>query len=101
MGGEGGGFLRAFVAKGTSRGPGDDVALGVGDGDDGVVEGGVDMRNAFHEGAFDLLLAGGGGFAFGFGAERLAMMKYGIDDIRVFYNADLREMPTFDREDEE
>ena len=41
------------------------------------------------------------GFAFGFGAERLAMMKYGIDDIRVFYNADLREMPTFDREDEE
>ncbi len=41
------------------------------------------------------------GFAFGFGAERLAMMKYGIDDIRVFYNADLREMKVFDREDEE
>lgn len=41
------------------------------------------------------------GFAFGFGAERLAMMKYGIDDIRVFYNADLRETSVFDREDEE
>ncbi len=41
------------------------------------------------------------GFAFGFGAERLAMMKYGINDIRIFYNADLRETGTFDREDEE
>ena len=26
------------------------------------------------------------GFAFGFGAERLAMIKYDINDIRVFYN---------------
>ena len=41
------------------------------------------------------------GFAFGFGAERLAMMKYDINDIRTFYNADLREMHQFDREDEE
>ena len=41
------------------------------------------------------------GFAFGFGAERLAMMKYDINDIRTFYNADLREMHHFDREDEE
>lgn len=41
------------------------------------------------------------GFAFGFGAERLAMMKYDINDIRTFYNADLRETSTFDREDEE
>ena len=41
------------------------------------------------------------GFAFGFGAERLTMMKYDINDLRVFYNADLREVGTFDREDEE
>ena len=41
------------------------------------------------------------GFAFGFGAERLAMMKYDINDIRVFYNTNLRELKTFDREDEE
>ena len=41
------------------------------------------------------------GFAFGFGAERLAMMKYDINDIRTFYNTDLREVNTFDREDEE
>ncbi|CCY94455.1 phenylalanine--tRNA ligase alpha subunit [Firmicutes bacterium CAG:884] len=37
------------------------------------------------------------GFAFGFGAERLAMLKYGINDIRVFYNTDLRELETFNR----
>lgn len=38
------------------------------------------------------------GFAFGFGAERLAMIKYDINDIRVFYNTDLREVKEFDRE---
>ena len=41
------------------------------------------------------------GFAFGFGAERLAMLKYGINDIRTFYNTDLRELKNFDRKDEE
>ena len=40
------------------------------------------------------------GFAFGFGAERIAMLKYGINDIRTFYNTDLRETKTFDRKDE-
>lgn len=39
------------------------------------------------------------GFAFGFGAERLAMLKYGINDIRTFYQADLRESANFDRKD--
>jgi len=39
------------------------------------------------------------GFAFGFGAERLAMLKYGINDIRTFYQTDLRESKTFDRRD--
>lgn len=39
------------------------------------------------------------GFAFGFGAERVAMLKYDIDDIRTFYNADLREVKHFDREE--
>ena len=37
------------------------------------------------------------GFAFGFGAERLAMLKYGINDIRVFYNTDLRDLENFSR----
>ena len=40
------------------------------------------------------------GFAFGFGAERLAMLKYGIDDIRTFYNTDLRELREFDRKED-
>lgn len=39
------------------------------------------------------------GFAFGFGAERLAMLKYGINDIRTFYNTDLREIDIFDRKE--
>ncbi len=37
------------------------------------------------------------GFAFGFGAERLAMLKYGIGDIRTFYLTDLRVNNGFDR----
>ena len=41
------------------------------------------------------------GFAFGFGAERCAMLKYGISDIRTFYNVDLRETSTFDRKEED
>lgn len=41
------------------------------------------------------------GFAFGFGAERLAMLKYGIDDLRVFYANDLRESRNFDRKEAE
>ncbi len=39
------------------------------------------------------------GFAFGFGAERLAMIKYGIDDLRAFYMTDLRETGNFDRKE--
>ncbi len=39
------------------------------------------------------------GFAFGFGAERLAMLKYGINDIRTFYQTDLRESTNFDRKE--
>ncbi len=41
------------------------------------------------------------GFAFGFGAERCAMLKYGINDIRTFYNTDLRETKNFDRREED
>lgn len=35
------------------------------------------------------------GFAFGMGVERLAMLKYGIDDIRLFYENDLRFLRQF------
>ena len=30
------------------------------------------------------------GFAFGFGLERLVMLKYGINDIRSLYDTDMR-----------
>jgi phenylalanyl-tRNA synthetase alpha chain len=35
------------------------------------------------------------GFAFGIGMERVAMLKYGVDDIRLFYENDLRFLEQF------
>ena len=35
------------------------------------------------------------GFAFGFGVERLAMLRYGIDDLRIFFENDLRFLKQF------
>ncbi|PZM67511.1 phenylalanine--tRNA ligase subunit alpha [Paenibacillus dendritiformis] len=37
------------------------------------------------------------GFAFGMGVERIAMLKYGVDDIRHFYTNDLRFLQQFAR----
>ncbi len=35
------------------------------------------------------------GFAFGMGIDRLAMLKYGIDDIQVFFQNDVRFLKQF------
>lgn len=35
------------------------------------------------------------GFAFGMGVERIAMLKYGIDDIRLLYENDMRFIEQF------
>jgi phenylalanyl-tRNA synthetase alpha chain len=35
------------------------------------------------------------GFAFGMGIERIVMLKYGIDDIRLFFENDLRFLEQF------
>lgn len=35
------------------------------------------------------------GFAFGMGVERIAMLKYGVDDIRMFYENDMRFIKQF------
>jgi len=35
------------------------------------------------------------GFAFGMGVERIAMLKYGIDDIRLLYENDIRFLKQF------
>ncbi len=41
------------------------------------------------------------GFAFGVGLDRLAMFKYGITDIRLLYQNDVRFLKQFDRGDKE
>jgi phenylalanyl-tRNA synthetase alpha chain len=38
------------------------------------------------------------GFAFGFGVERMAMIRYGIDDIRLFSQNDVRFLGQFSGE---
>ena len=35
------------------------------------------------------------GFAFGMGIERLAMLRYGIDDLRLYFENDLRFLEQF------
>jgi phenylalanyl-tRNA synthetase alpha chain len=35
------------------------------------------------------------GFAFGMGVERIAMLKFGINDIRLFFTNDLRFLKQF------
>lgn len=35
------------------------------------------------------------GFAWGMGVERIAILKYGIDDIRTFYENDIRFLNQF------
>lgn len=39
-----------------------------------------------------------GGFAFGLGPDRFAMLKYGVDDIRSFYTNDVRFLEQFHKE---
>ncbi len=36
------------------------------------------------------------GFAFGMGIERIAMLKYGVDDLRLFYQSDIRFLRQFE-----
>lgn len=35
------------------------------------------------------------GFAFGMGLDRVAMLRYGVDDVRLFYNGDVRLLEQF------
>ena len=35
------------------------------------------------------------GFAFGLGVERLTMLRYGVNDLRLFFNNDLRFLQQF------
>ena len=64
--------------------------------DDFVVYGGgiIDWRigNPYR---IDYDVALWSGFAFGIGIERIAMLKYGVEDIRLFYRGDIRFLSQF------
>jgi phenylalanyl-tRNA synthetase alpha chain len=49
--------------------------------------------NPAHRGGYDAKKVSG--FAFGIGIDRLAMLKYGIDDIQVFFQNDVRFLRQF------
>lgn len=49
--------------------------------------------NVLKEGAIDIKKYSG--WAFGFGIERVIMMKYGLDDIRNYYSGDIRFLEQF------
>ncbi len=67
-----------------------DGQLRLGEGDDWLEAGGSGMVHP------NVLRAGGidpevyQGFAFGLGIDRLAMLKYGIPDLRAFFESDIR-----------
>jgi phenylalanyl-tRNA synthetase alpha chain len=85
--------------------PGVDLAI------DCMVCGGAGCRSCKYTGWLEIMgagmvhpqvLANGGvdpeeysGFAFGIGPERVAMLRYGIDDLRLFYSNDLRFLRQF------
>jgi len=54
----------------------------------GMVNQNVFMAVGFPEDKYE-------GFAFGMGLERIAMIKYGVDDVRLFYGGDLRFLEQF------
>ena len=59
-----------------------------------VLGGGMVHPNVLEMAGFDSKKYSG--FAFGIGVERIAMLKYGVDDIRHFYTNDIRFLKQFD-----
>ena len=58
-----------------------------------VLGGGIVHPNVLDMAGFDSKKYSG--FAFGIGVERIAMLKYGVDDIRHFYTNDVRFLKQF------
>src|SRR5690606_3805281 len=71
--GERGGLARTAEARAARSRPAQRVALAVGDGDDGVVEGRVHVGDAVGDDALDLLLGLGGSSRLGHGLDSLLL----------------------------
>jgi phenylalanyl-tRNA synthetase alpha chain len=98
-------FCRAFFER-------DDIDLRFRPSYFPFVEPGVEIDMAWSKGHYleiagagvvhpDVLRNGGidpqrySGFAFGMGLDRLAMLKYGVDDLRLFFENDLKFLAQF------
>jgi len=77
----------AEVDIGCSRGR-DSIKIGAGDDWLEILGCGMIHPNVLRSGGIDPDQYQG--FAFGMGLERIAMLKYGIPDLRTFFDADLR-----------
>jgi len=64
--------------------------LKLGEGDDWLEAGGSGMVHPKVLAAGNIDPTAWQGFAFGLGIDRLAMLKYGIPDLRAFFDSDLR-----------
>ena len=58
-----------------------------------ILGAGMVHPNVLREGGVDTEVYSG--FAFGMGVERIAMLKYEVDDIRLFYENDMRFIEQF------
>ncbi len=67
---------------------GGELKIGVGDSWLEILGSGMVHRNVIRAGGLDPERYQG--FAFGMGIDRIAMLKYGIPDLRAFFEADLR-----------
>ena len=74
----------------TSAAPGRAAQLKIGEGDDWLEILGSGMVHPKVLAAAGIDPTEWQGFAFGMGIDRLAMLKYGIPDLRAFFDSDLR-----------
>jgi phenylalanyl-tRNA synthetase alpha chain len=85
--------VTCFLCKGTGRLESGDCRLCKGDGWIEILGSGMVHPNVLRNVGYDPEEVTG--WAFGMGIERVAMLKYGIDDIRLFFENDLRFLGQF------
>ena len=83
-------MLEELLEAGVSAADYDAWLIRIGEGDDWLEILGCGMVNPRVLGACDVDPNEWQGFAWGMGIDRIAMLKYGIPDLRAFFDCDLR-----------